>query len=126
MAESLLLANPSFQLYLYQTYLAAFFSHDMIQERTYSLIPDESKPHFHKTIGMSLVQHSGMNKNAEICTLAVDQINLSKGQEIMDQAERALCAQLNLEAGQHAMSTSKSNYEQGKFLISLRPVRCLK
>lgn len=94
----------------------------MIQERTYSLIPDESKPRFHKLIGMSLgrlVQHSGTSQNAEICTLAADQINLSKGEDgIMDQAERSLCARLNLEAGQHAMSARKSNYEQGKFVTS--------
>merc|ERR1712194_803432 len=43
------------------------FSHDMIQESTYCLIPVEERNPLHKKIGMNLVLDHDVAKNAELC-----------------------------------------------------------
>ncbi|KAL7531012.1 hypothetical protein ACHAXR_007019, partial [Thalassiosira sp. AJA248-18] len=96
------------------------FTHDMLQESTYSLIPIDDRNLFHKKIGMCLVQNQNPEEvveNADLCTLAVDQINICKEDldGILDPAECSLFALLNLAAGKHAMSTRKFNYEQGEY-----------
>lgn len=90
------------------------FTHDSLQEASYKLI--EQKERMHKKIGMNLVyQDPEIEKNAEVCTLAVDQLCICKDVDgILDQGERTLAARLNLAAGKHSMSTKKSNYEQGE------------
>lgn len=96
------------------------FSHDMLQESTYSLIPPDERMPLHKKIGMNLVlQYPNVAANPEVCTLAVDQCNICKDAGIMDQAERTLFARLNLAAGKHSMSTKRSNYQQGELNINI-------
>ena len=94
------------------------FSHDMLQESTYNLIPIDERKALHKQIAMSLVQDPEVSENAEICTLAVDQINVFKVLGgVLRPAECSLFARLNLTAGKYYMSTKKSNYDQGQFSI---------
>ena len=89
------------------------FSHDMLQESTYNLIPMDEKKSLHKKIGKSLVQDPGIAHNAELCALAVDQINRCKDlDDILDPIERALFARLNLAAGKNSVATS--SYEQAR------------
>ncbi|KAL7524022.1 hypothetical protein ACHAXR_002790, partial [Thalassiosira sp. AJA248-18] len=92
------------------------FSHDMLQESTYNLIPMDDRSLFRKKIGMCLAQDPEVAENAELCTLAVDQINICKEDldGILDPAECSLFARLNLAAGKHAMSIRKFNYEQAQ------------
>ena len=91
------------------------FSHDMLQESTYNLIPiDERKP-LHTKIGVNLVQGLKVVNNAELCYLAVGQINNCKdldGGDILNPAERSLFARLNLAAGKHSIAAS--SYEQAR------------
>mmetsp|Transcript_26788 Transcript_26788/g.64273 ORF Transcript_26788/g.64273 Transcript_26788/m.64273 type:complete len:1395 (+) Transcript_26788:24-4208(+) len=90
------------------------FCHDMLQESTYSIIPPNERKPLHKMIGMNLVIQDPQNaNNPELCTLAVDQINICKDVDgILNHAERAFVASLNLTAGKHSMSTKKSNFQQ--------------
>lgn len=92
------------------------FCHDMLQESTYNLIPPDKRKPLHKMIGMNLVIQDPQNaNNPELCTLAADQINICKDVDgILNHAERAFVARLNLTAGKHSMSTKKSNFQQGK------------
>jgi predicted ATPase len=93
------------------------FSHDLLQESTYRLIPAHERNLMHKKIGASLVRNTQNAENSELCILAVDQINTSINLEgKLDPAERLLFARLNLVAGKHAMSARKSNYKQGKVI----------
>jgi len=85
------------------------FSHDMLQESTYQLIPKDERDELHKSIGKSLVQDPGVADNAELCALAVDQTNMCKLSEPVD---RALFARLNLAAGKHCIAAS--SYEQAR------------
>ena len=94
------------------------FCHDMLQESTYNLIPIDERKALHKQIAMSLVQDPEVSENAEICTLAVDQINVFKVLGgVLRPTECSLFARLNLTAGKYYMSTKKSNYDQGQFSI---------
>eukprot|EP00578_Thalassiosira_sp_NH16_P017378 CAMPEP_0181111258 /NCGR_PEP_ID=MMETSP1071-20121207/19174_1 /TAXON_ID=35127 /ORGANISM="Thalassiosira sp., Strain NH16" /LENGTH=596 /DNA_ID=CAMNT_0023195129 /DNA_START=1 /DNA_END=1791 /DNA_ORIENTATION=- len=61
------------------------------------------------------LQDPEISQNAELCTLAVNQINICKDADgILDYSERALFARLNLAAGKHSMSTKKANYQQAR------------
>ena len=86
------------------------FSHDMFREMTYELIPEADRKPLHKEIGLSLGLDPAVAKNAMVCSLAVDQINVSK--DILDPVERSLFARLNLAAGKHAMTSS--SYDQAR------------
>jgi len=98
------------------------FSHDMLQESTYNLIQKDERKQLHKKVGMSLVQDmEDIADNADVCILAVDQINICKDLGgILRPAECFLFARLNLAAGKHFMSAEKSNYEQGELPYILR------
>ena len=48
------------------------FSHDLLQESTYRLIPAHERNLMHKKIGASLVQNTWNGENSELCILAVD------------------------------------------------------
>jgi len=85
------------------------FSHDMLQESTYQLIPKEERKALHKKIGMSLVQDPAVVDNAELCSLAVDQMNMCR---LDDPIERALFSRLNLVAGKQCVAAS--SYEQAR------------
>ena len=96
------------------------FSHDMLQESSYSRIPTDERKNLHKKIAMSLVQDQNVAENPELCTLAVDQINLCISMNgVLNPAECRLFAQLNLAAGKHSMFTKRSNYEQGQWIVLL-------
>ena len=89
------------------------FSHDMLQESTYNLIPMEDRKPLHKKIGFSLVQDMVVVTNPEFCLLAVGQINLCQDMgSILNPMERALFARLNLTAGKHSIAAS--SYEQAR------------
>lgn len=93
------------------------FSHDMIRETTYGLIEDQERSPLHKKIGMNLVMEGiDVAKNAELCALAVDQINLCKdldGMLIIE--EKAVFARLNLVAGEHSLHASSYGQARGYF-----------
>lgn len=92
------------------------FSHDMLKESSYRLIPEDERLHLHKKIGTSLVQDQKVSDDAELCTLVVDQINICKDEEgILDPAQRTLFAKLNLAAGKHSMATSSFEQARGYF-----------
>ena len=91
------------------------FTHDMLQESTLNLIPEDERLLLRKKIGKSLVEvpNTDVSNNADLCILAVDQMNLCKDTDgMLDAAERALFAQLNLDAGNHSIAAS--SYEQAR------------
>ena len=91
------------------------FTHDMLQESTLNLIPEDERQLLRKKIGKSLVEapNTDVANNADLCILAVDQINMCKDTDgMLDAAERALFAQLNLDAGKHSIAVS--SYEQAR------------
>mmetsp|Transcript_26892 Transcript_26892/g.57652 ORF Transcript_26892/g.57652 Transcript_26892/m.57652 type:complete len:1336 (+) Transcript_26892:116-4123(+) len=89
------------------------FSHDLLRETTYSLIPIDERKLLHKKIGLSVVQDPEVADNAELCTLFVDQINICKDVDgILSPVERAFFARLNLAAGKHSIAAS--SYEQAR------------
>lgn len=94
------------------------FSHDMLQESTYRLIPRHERKFMHKKIGTTLTKEAQIDENAELCILAVDQIIICKGLDgIFDSEERTQFAQLHLIAGKYAVSATRSNYKQGKEFV---------
>ncbi len=59
------------------------------------------------------MQYPEIENSAELCILAVDQVNMCKDMDgMLDQDERALFAQLNLAAGKHLITAS--SYEQAR------------
>jgi len=100
------------------------FSHDMLRESTYELIPESERKPLHRKIGLSLAKDPNVWKDSEICTLAVDQINVCK--ENLNQMERLIFARLNLSAGKHSMASSsyeqaRGYFESGISLLHARP-----
>ena len=82
------------------------FSHDMLQESACNLIPIDEKMALHKKLTMSLVQDAKIAENAEIYTLAVNQINTFQDLGgVLKPEDCCLFAQLNLVAGKYSMST---------------------
>ena len=65
-------------------------------------------------------QMQGKIPRSLLIMLAVDQINLCISMNgVLNPAECRLFAQLNLAAGKHSMSTKRSNYEQGQWIVLL-------
>jgi len=92
------------------------FSHDMLQESTYNLIPTHERKPLHKMIGKSLAQDADILNNAELCTLAADQINMCKDTEgMLDPSDQGLFCRLNLAAGKHSVAASSYDQAQGYF-----------
>jgi len=92
------------------------FTHDLLQESTLSLIPEYERKQLRKQIGKSLVQCPGVESNAGLCILAVDQINMCKDtDDMLDPAEQALFAQLNLSAGKHSIAAASYDQARGYF-----------
>ncbi len=81
------------------------FSHDRIQQAVYSLIPDGEKNKVHLSIGKLLLEKTPDNKKDERLFDIVNQWNW--GKDIIEtEADKALLAQLNLDAGRKAKQSS--------------------
>ena len=92
------------------------WQHDLLQESTYQLISQGDKYALHKKIGMSLAADPAVAGNAELCTLAVDQINICKDAAgMLGPMERNLFARLNLAAGRHSIAASSFEQARGYF-----------
>lgn len=97
------------------------WSHDMLKEATYNLIPEADRKSLHKQIGVCLAASSeDVASKAAVCILSVDQINICQG--TLNQLEKVLFARLNLAAGKHSMASSsydqaRSYYEAGIALL---------
>ncbi len=96
------------------------FSHDRIQQAVYSLIPEKEKNKAHLSIGKLLLQNIATEKKEEHLFDITNQWNW--GKEIVTvESERALLAQLNLDAGRKAKQSSafKTSLEYFEIGISL-------
>ncbi|KAL7535547.1 hypothetical protein ACHAXR_009149 [Thalassiosira sp. AJA248-18] len=88
------------------------FTHDIIRETIYDLIPVENRRLLHRCIGYSLMQFA--DNDPSIYLLAVDQINFySKDFSVLDPDERSSIARINVTAAKFARDAS--SFEQGKF-----------
>jgi predicted ATPase len=90
------------------------FTHDIIQQTLYELIPAGSRILLHKTIGKNLLKCAARNSTIHI--LAVDQINIFCKDSSPSPEERSQFANANYLAAKFAISAS--SFEQGK--LSLR------
>ncbi|MEG4809015.1 AAA family ATPase [Microcoleus sp. F8-D3] len=87
-------ANPTYR-----------FLHDRVQQAAYSLIPDEQKKATHLKIGQLLLRNSSEIETEEKLFDIVGHLN--QGIELIDRLiEREALAQLNLEAGRKARSST--------------------
>jgi len=90
------------------------FSHDVLRESAYKLIPESDRKPLKKRIGLCLAQHADMANNADICTIAaVDQVNACS--DILGPFERTSFARLNLAAGIYSMTSSSYSQARGYF-----------
>ncbi|KAL7547303.1 hypothetical protein ACHAWF_010625 [Thalassiosira exigua] len=98
------------------------FSHDILHETIYEMIPPASRKRLHKIIGKALLNSIAPSRSpspladvSEIQLLAVDQINKSCEGGDLDPEERSQCASYNAMAAKYAMSAS--NFEQARAYI---------
>lgn len=83
------------------------FSHDMVQQATYELIPEENRKLYHKLLGELLVKHSHRVEDVDsILFVAANQANHALDL-FTDPEERILFANLNLKAGLKTMNISE-------------------
>jgi PAS domain S-box-containing protein len=98
------------------------FLHDRVQQAAYKLIPDEQKQSIHLTMGQLLLRKLSVSEREEQLFEIVNHLNVGHSL-ISTLQERQELAQLNLEAGQKA--TSSTAYEVSvnylKMGISLLP-----
>lgn len=84
------------------------FSHDLIQQAAYELIPAIEQPIYHKMLGGVLVAQSvRIGLDDTILFVAADQVNRAGVQTITDSKERILFAGLNLKAASKSMEQSE-------------------
>lgn len=104
------------------------FSHDMIQETTYDLIPvDERKP-LHKKIGMGLSQGEDADCDSEqFCTLAADQINRCQADLpfMLSHDAKDTFARLNLASGEQSLCASSYEQARGYFEAGISLVQSI-
>jgi PAS domain S-box-containing protein len=81
------------------------FVHDRVQEAAYALIPQESRPEAHLTIGRLLAAHTPAEKRDETIFEIVNQLNRGAAL-ITEQGERERLAELNLIAGTRAKTST--------------------
>jgi len=97
------------------------FRHDMLQESTYNLILIDQRTPLHKKLATILVHAFEVSNNAELCTIAVDQIKMCKDVERnLTPSERALFARASNTAGKHAMGFSSYEQARGYFELGIR------
>jgi len=99
------------------------FSHDMLRESAYNLIPLDERKDLHKRIGISLAHSANISSNADLCIIAVDQINVCK--DILNPIERSLFAKLNLAAGKHSFAASSYEQARGYFEAGINLLHAL-
>ncbi|KAL7544794.1 hypothetical protein ACHAWF_008162 [Thalassiosira exigua] len=88
------------------------FTHDMLQETSYNLIPIHERKPLHRKIALSLSGPEAA-KDPELCILAVDQVNICKDiPGMLSPIEKAKFARLNLLAGKY--SARSSGYERAR------------
>ena len=81
------------------------FSHDLVQQAAYALIPEDQTQRNHLSIGQLLLNHSPELNRQEAIFKIVNQLN--QGASLMtDQKERDELAQLNLTAGDKAKTVT--------------------
>lgn len=85
--------------------IAYRFLHDRIQQAAYALIPDDSKPQIHLTVGRLLLKHTPPERLEEILFDGVNALNLGRSL-ITATTERQQLIQLNLKAGQKAKASA--------------------
>ncbi len=81
------------------------FLHDRIQEAAYALIPEESRPHMHLSIGRLLIAKMTADDIAENIFDILNQLNAGITL-ISDPDEKERVAELNLNAGKKAKSSA--------------------
>ena len=87
------------------------FSHDLIHQTLYKLIPAGSRCLLHKLVGDSLLSSTN-SSNHTMHLLAVDQINLFCKDGELDEYERSAFALANTTAAKYAMAAS--SFEKGE------------
>lgn len=103
------------------------FSHDMLQESTYGLIPQEERGPLHKKIAMCLAHGPEVLEHAELAPLTADQISMcGAGLKELNHMEREIFAKINLAAGKHSFAASSYEQARGYFEsgISLLASNC--
>mmetsp|Transcript_37833 Transcript_37833/g.66339 ORF Transcript_37833/g.66339 Transcript_37833/m.66339 type:complete len:448 (+) Transcript_37833:2-1345(+) len=91
------------------------FTHGIIQQTIYKLLPTDYCKQLHKIIGMQLLRQSDPADNASIHLIAVDQINIyCKGTHLSDE-ERSQFASINATAAKFSIAASR--FEQARSYI---------
>ncbi len=85
------------------------FSHDYIQQATYSMIREELKEEIHYKIGMLLLRNSNYNQIEENIFDIVNHLKIGK-KFIIEQEEKNKLAKLNLSAGKKAKFSASYEY----------------
>ena len=91
------------------------FTHGIIQQTIYKLLPEDYCKQLHKIIGMQLLR-SDPADNASIHLIAVDQINIYCKGTYLSEEERSQFASINATAAKFAIAASR--FEQGEFIAS--------
>ena len=81
------------------------WQHDQVQQAAYELIPKNKQDSFHLLIGTRLYMDTPDEEMKDLIFFVVDNMNHGV-QLIKDQGKRTEVAQLNLRAGEKALSTS--------------------
>jgi len=94
------------------------FTHDIVQQTIYELIPSDNRANLHKMIGMNLFKSDATKNNPTIHLLAMDQINIfCKGRDNHCPEEREQFAKNNVVAAKFAIAAS--SFEQARSYIDI-------
>jgi predicted ATPase len=89
------------------------FTHDIVRQTIYDLIPPDDRKLLHKNIGKTLLKSTA--NNPSVHNLAIDQINIFCKDCIPSPEECQIFAQSNAAAAKFAVSAS--SFEQGEILL---------